>query len=67
VVGDITILKPDKYGSLLKETLAALKLQIEHECADEIRESLSDLILLLEDNTAMSAFLDQSRNLMRKA
>ena len=67
VVSDISVLQPDQYNQLCRDTYGTLLNRLNtHGDTEEIRTALSDLIQLLEENMALQSTFEEYVNRVKK-
>lgn len=66
-ISDRSVLKPDKYRTILEDTRLALLDQIHYEKTQEAKEALNGLKAVLDENAALRTILDQYMNHIKKA
>jgi hypothetical protein len=67
VVSDISVLRPDQFKHLCKDTHIALTNRLNtNEDTEETRSALSDLIRLLEENMALQSTFEEYVNRVKK-
>jgi hypothetical protein len=67
VISDIEILKPKPFKALSEETQLALAKKLEQAKKPETKESLSNLISLLKDNSDLVTLFQSYTNWLQKA